>query len=106
MREFGTYLEEELKDKELATSFREEHRKLRIAYEIQRARRRRRLTQEQLADMAGVTQQMISRLETADAPRTSLRTLAKVAAALDMEIGLVQRSRKKSKERPPGSDLG
>jgi len=100
MREFRTYLEEELKDKELARSFREEHRKLRIAYEIHRARRRHGLSQRQLADIAGVTQQMISRLETADAPRTSLRTLAKVAAALDMEIGLVQRSRRKPKSGP------
>ncbi len=101
MSEFRTYLEDELKDKALARAFEEEHRKLRTAFELERARRRRRLTQAQLAHRAGVTQQMISRLETADAPRASLRTLARVAAALDMEIGLVRRSRRNPRTDSP-----
>lgn len=97
MRTFRDYLNEKLKDPEFARGFREERRKLRIAYEIQQARRRRKLTQRQLAQLAGVTQQMISRIENADAPRISLRTLMKVAAALDLEVGLVPTSQRKRK---------
>jgi len=89
METFRDFLAAELKDKEFARAFREERRRLRIAYEVREARKRWGLTQRQLAQLAGTTQQMVSRVENADAPRVSLRTLLKIAAALDMEVGLV-----------------
>jgi len=92
METFRDFLTKELENKEFAQSFREERRRLRIAYEIRQERQRRKLTQKELAKLAGVTQQMISRIENADAPKVSLRTLMKVAAALDLEVGLVRAS--------------
>ena len=92
METFKDFLAKELENKEFAQAFHEERRRLRIAYEIRQERQRRNLTQKQLAKLAGVTQQMISRIENADAPKVSLRTLVKVAAALDLEVGLVQPS--------------
>ena len=97
METFKDFLAEELKDREFTRAFLEECRRLRIAHEIKHERRRRKLTQRQLAQLAGVTQQMISRIENADAPRISLRTLMRVAAALDMEVGLVRGSHVKKR---------
>ena len=95
METFKDFLAEELKDREFTQAFLEERRRLRIAYEIREARRRRKLTQRELAQLAGVTQQMISRVENADAPRVSLRTLLKIATALDLEVGLVPAASRK-----------
>jgi len=95
METFKDFLAEELKDREFTQAFLEERRRLRIAYEIREARKHRGLTQRQLAQLAGTTQQMVSRVENADAPRVSLRTLLKIAAALDLEVGLVPATSRK-----------
>lgn len=91
MRTFRAHLNEKLRDKEFQEFFELERRRLRIAYDIRNARIRKGLSQRRLAELAGVTQQMISRIETADAPNVSLRTVLRVAHALGLDVGLVPR---------------
>jgi transcriptional regulator with XRE-family HTH domain len=80
-----------LKDKEFAREFRREKAQLRIACDIQTARRRLGLTQKDLAGMAGVTQQMVSRIETARTPNMTHGSICRIADVLGMDVGLVAR---------------
>lgn len=89
MRTFKDHLERVLKDKKVARSYKEEYKKLRIAYEVHAAREHLGWTQKQLAKRAGVTQQMISRIENATVPNISLKTLSLVGKALDLDVGFV-----------------
>jgi len=89
MRTFKDHLHQALKDKKLAHSYEDEYKKLRIAYEVHVAREHLGWTQQQLAKRAGVTQQMVSRIENATVPNISLKTLSLVGKALDMDVGLV-----------------
>lgn len=92
MRTFKNHLKRMLKDEKVARSYKEEYRKLRIAYEVHAAREHRGWTQEQLAKQAGVTQQMISRIENATVPNISLKTLSLVGKALGLDVGFVHPS--------------
>ena len=91
MRTHREYLANELKDEAFAREFRREKAQLRIAYDIQTTRQRLGLTQKDLAGMAGVTQQMVSRIETARTPNMTHGSICRIAAALDMDVGLVAR---------------
>lgn len=91
MRTHREYLAHELKDQAFASEFRNEKARLRIAYDIQTARQHLGLTQRDLAGMAGVTQQMISRIETARTPNMTHSSLCRIAEALGMDVGLVPR---------------
>lgn len=87
------YLRKQLRDKQFAETFNCEKQKLRIAYEINTARVKSGLSQQDLARMAGVTQQMVSRIETASKANMSHGTVCKIAEALGMDVGLVPRAR-------------
>ena len=91
MKTHREYLASELKDEAFARGFRREKAQLRIAYDIQTTRQRLGLTQKDLAEMAGVTQQMVSRIETARTPNMTHGSICRIAAALDMDVGLVTR---------------
>jgi transcriptional regulator with XRE-family HTH domain len=91
MRTHTAYLAHELKDKEFAREFRREKAQLRIAYDIQTTRQRLGLTQKDLAGMAGVTQQMVSRIETARTPNMTHGSICRIADVLGMDVGLVAR---------------
>jgi len=91
MRTHREYLANELKDEAFAREFRREKAQLRIAYDIQTTRQRLGLTQKDLAGMAGVTQQMVSRIETAATPNMTHGSICRIADALGMDVGLVAR---------------
>lgn len=91
MKTHRDYLKQQLLDETFAEEFRREKRKLRIAYDIHSARLKQGLTQNSLAEMAGVTQQMVSRVETASEPNISHGTVCRIANVLGMDVGLVPR---------------
>jgi DNA-binding XRE family transcriptional regulator len=91
MKTFRKHLQAKLADGEFANEFAREAQTLRIAYEIHQFRIRRGLTQRQLAMKAGITQQMLSRVENASMPNMTYATIYRIASALGMDIGLVQK---------------
>jgi HTH-type transcriptional regulator/antitoxin HipB len=59
---------------------------------VRRARKKRDLSQTQLADHAGVRQETISLIETGN-PAARLETILAVLAALDLEFRIVARGK-------------
>lgn len=97
---FDDYLAKELRDPGFAERFHKAERELDLALGIAFRRQDAGLSQKQLAERVGTTQQQISRLER-PGYRGSLTTLERVADALglDVEIKLTPRA-KKSAGRP------
>ena len=89
MRTHRDYLKEQLRDSRFAKDFRYEKQKLRIAYDIHSARVDLGLSQKTLAEKAGVTQQMVSRVENASKANMAQGTISRIAEALGMDVGLV-----------------
>lgn len=85
MSDFQEYLNEQLKN----PAFRAEWEALEPEYQIKRMlieeRARKQLTQKQLAELTGITQADISRLENGTA-NPSIRTLQRLAAGLGMMV--------------------
>ncbi len=86
MKKFRDFLNEELKDKELAKDYYKELEKSRIAIEITHFREKLGITQKELAKMINTTQSVIARLENPEYKKYSLTTLRKVAEALNLEL--------------------
>lgn len=61
---------------------------IRLALEIATLREKKGMTQSQLAAKMGVTQQFVARLENPSETVPSLRTLSRVAKALDKKISV------------------
>ena len=93
MKTHRKYLKRQLADETFAREFEREKKRLRIAYDIHTARERLGLTQQALAQKAGVTQQMVSRIETASTANMAHGSVCRIAAALGMEVGLVSKGR-------------
>ena len=91
MKTFREHLDKKLADRQFAEGFEREYEKLRIAYDIHEARVSQGFTQIELAKRAGVTQQMVSRVENAASSNMAHRTLSQIASALGKDIGLVPR---------------
>jgi len=91
MRTHREYLEKQLRDDKFAKDFSCEKQKLRIAYDIHSARIEQGLSQKDLACKAGVTQQMVSRIENAANANMTQSTVCKIAGALGKDVGLVSR---------------
>ncbi len=89
MRTHKQYLAKQLENKAFAEGYPCERAKLRVAYDIHSARTRLGLSQKDLARKAGVTQQMVSRVENAVVANMSQNTVCRIADALGMDIGLV-----------------
>jgi predicted transcriptional regulator len=75
------------KDKEYQRLLQEEKKLLDIAIQIIEARRKRKITQVQLAKKVGMPQSQIARLESGS-HNITLETLNKVANALDLRVKL------------------
>lgn len=87
---FTKYVEEELaKDPSLKNELDKAGFAIDIAVQIHALRRKRGLTQKQLAGVIGVKQSNIARLEDADYRGYSLQTLEKIAQALDALVDII-----------------
>jgi len=72
--------------------------KLRIGDQIKELRRKKGLNQSELAELVGTSQSTIARLENPDNFSYSLKTLLKIAEALDMELVISFREKKYKKD--------
>ncbi|MDX2081836.1 MAG: helix-turn-helix transcriptional regulator [Terrimicrobiaceae bacterium] len=83
---FDSYLDEQLRDPEFADRFARAGEAWDIALQIAAARKQAGLSQRELAERVGTTQQQISRLESPNYEGHSLSMLRRVAQALDARI--------------------
>jgi DNA-binding XRE family transcriptional regulator len=80
---FKDYLKEELKNKEFKKAFNEEEIYASLAIQTANIRQEKGITQEELAKRLHTTQQTVSRLEDIHNKSYSLKTLIRLARALD-----------------------
>jgi DNA-binding Xre family transcriptional regulator len=75
-------------DPERLAAIEAEREKIKIAEQVYALRTERGLTQQQLAELMGTTQSVISRLESTDYESERIDTLQKLAAALHCHLEL------------------
>ena len=85
-RRFRDYLKEQLKDPTVRKAYETEGLFVELAIRIAHLRRRRGLTQRELARRLHTSQQTIARLESPHNGSLSLRTLVELARALGTEV--------------------
>lgn len=86
VRRFDDRLKEDLKNPTFRKHYEAYDLPVRLAIEIAQLRQRKKMTQAQLAKRIGVSQQFVARLENSEETVPSLRTLEKVAQALDKQL--------------------
>ena len=86
-KNFRETLNEQLKDPEFCREWEAQEPERQIMHAILEGRQNRNLTQEQLAEVTGINQANISRLENGTA-NPSLRTLKRLAEGMGMELKL------------------
>ncbi len=89
--DFQKYLEGNLKDAKFKKYFDEYGKQLEIANQILRLRKKRKMSQRELAEKIGATQSNIARMETGQQNFTT-NTLSKIAVAFncDLKINFVK----------------
>ncbi len=85
-------LKEDLKNPEFRKYYEKETMFLKIAYEIVKLRHKLGLSQKDFAKLVGTTQQVISRLESGTYTGYTLKTLEKLAKAINTKIVISFRS--------------
>ncbi len=94
------WIDEELaKDARLAERVDAELVRLRLEQDLVALREHRGISQRKLALMVGVSQPVIARIEAGRARNLELRTLVKIAAALDSEVQITIRRRRGGSRR-------
>ncbi|MCG9969004.1 helix-turn-helix domain-containing protein [Pelotomaculum terephthalicicum JT] len=78
------------KDPEFKEAFREASAELDLIAQIIKTRKAKGLTQKDVADKSGLTQQMVSRIEKREYP-PNYKNLVKIANALDTKLELVSK---------------
>ena len=91
-KNFRETLDEQMKDPEFQAEWKAMDPERQIIRAIVEGREARALTQKQLAEVTGITQADISRLENGTA-NPSLRTLKRLAAGLGMDLKVEFRPR-------------
>ncbi|MDE1976654.1 MAG: helix-turn-helix transcriptional regulator [Elusimicrobia bacterium] len=87
-RRFKDRLKEDLKNPAFRKRYEAYELPVRLAVKLARLRQDARMTQVQLARKIGVSQQFVARLENSRTTVPSLRTLEKVARALNRSVYL------------------
>jgi DNA-binding Xre family transcriptional regulator len=93
MRTFRDDLNEMLRSPAFKKRYEEERERLFLGYQIRQERRRRKLSQKDLARLTGLTARQISQIEMAEEPGYDLATLLQVASALELALMLVPQNR-------------
>jgi DNA-binding XRE family transcriptional regulator len=83
--DFDIYLREQLKDPDFKKYYDEYGRQLEIAYQILQMRKKKKMSQAELAKRIGTKQGNIARLESGN-QNLSIGTLKKIADVLDCEL--------------------
>lgn len=86
MSAFADQLVEDFDDKEFAHGYMEDHGNTVIAAQIKTLREQRELSQEALAQLAGMKQERISALENVDYDAWTIKTLRKLGKAFDVHV--------------------
>jgi transcriptional regulator with XRE-family HTH domain len=96
MKTFRSHLKEKFRDKNYEKQFFRGLEKTRIATEIAFFREKAGFTQDKLATLAGTSQSAIARLENPNYQHYSLKTLRKIAEALNLELVVSYREKEKT----------
>ena len=83
--DFQKYLKENLKDSEFQKYFNEHGKQLEIAYQILQLRKKKKMSQIQLAKKIGTNQSNIARMESGQQNFTT-NTLNKIALAFECDL--------------------
>ncbi|MBU1664876.1 MAG: helix-turn-helix domain-containing protein [Gammaproteobacteria bacterium] len=86
MSELAERLASEFADKDYAHAYMESHAVSRLAAQVHALRKQRRWSQQQLSERAGIAQERISKIESADFSSLTLATLHKLARAFDVDV--------------------
>ena len=84
MSRFREHLNEKLKEKSFREAYNFQKQLSDLALRIQKERNKKKISQTDLASMAGITQQQISKIE--NAINGNIMTYLKVLSALNLEI--------------------
>jgi len=94
---FEDFLSEYFKDKEFEKEFYKGLEKVRIATEVAYHREKRGLSQKQLAELSGVSEKVIAKIENTNCKFYSIKALRKIAEALDLEFVISLRNKKNNR---------
>jgi DNA-binding XRE family transcriptional regulator len=86
VRTFQSRLREDMKDPEFREHYEEEKQALMLAIKIAELREKKGLSQQQLAELMGTSQQAISRIESGEYEGFTLKTLEKIAGSTGMRV--------------------
>jgi len=86
MSELTKKLVSEFSEHEYAHAYMEAHTVSRIAAQVHALRKQRGWSQNELADKAGMAQERVSKIESADFESVTLKTLNKFAEAFDVHL--------------------
>ena len=87
-QDFQLYLKQQLKNPEFKEHYNQYDKQLEIAYQILQLRRKKGISQAQLAKKIGTKQSNIARME-AGQQNFSVESLEKIAKALDLHLKIV-----------------
>jgi transcriptional regulator with XRE-family HTH domain len=94
---FDKYLDQQLKDRDFAARFKKAGEAWDIAIKLAALRKESGLSQKELAQLAGTTQQQISRLESPSYEGHSLSMLRRVAGVLGATVEVELKTERTSK---------
>lgn len=86
MSELAERLASEFADKEYAHAYMESHAISRIAAQIHVLRKQRGWSQQKLAELSGIAQERISKIESGDFTSLTMSSLNKLARAFDVDV--------------------
>lgn len=86
MSELAERLANEFADKEYAHAYMESHAISRVAAQVHALRKQRGLSQQKLAELSGIAQERISKIESGDFTSLTMSSLNKLARAFDVDL--------------------